>query len=268
MTESNILKEFLDKQRRRLKQGVQEVIQGIRGKPVPSSSYDEYLSRRDKDKRESPSNPLSLKNVRVFEENVKEYDDWFERYPAVFESELAALRELVPLEGRGVEIGAGTGRFSPRLGIKVGVEPSPAMGAIARTRGLEVHQGLAEDLPFEDGSFDFSLLVTVLCFVDNPLGALREIHRILRPEGLLVTAFIDRESRLARSGKSSGSKFLGGAFLYSAREMMDLLERSGFQWREARQTLFSPHETMTAPDKPKPGFGEGNFIVFSAARRK
>lgn len=74
--------------------------------------------------------------TNVFEESAQEYDEWFERHGFAYQSELAAIKTFIPKEGRGLEIGVGTGRFAVPLGIKVGVEPAKAMAAIARKRGM------------------------------------------------------------------------------------------------------------------------------------
>jgi SAM-dependent methyltransferase len=50
----------------------------------------------------------------------------------------------------GVEIGVGTGLFAVPLGILIGVEPSPRMAELARYRGIEVLENVAEELPFAD----------------------------------------------------------------------------------------------------------------------
>ncbi len=205
-------------------------------------------------------------NVSVFDENAKEYDAWFDEHPSVFESELAAVRELIPSGGSGIEIGAGTGRFAQSLGIKTGVEPAPEMAAIARSRGITIERAFAEELPFKSEEFDFALLVTVLCFVNDPIRVLSEIRRVLKPGGLLLIGFIDRESRTGRQVLTSGSKYYRNAFLYSARDILEMVTRAGFQWKEARQTLFHDPKTMTAPESPKPGFGTGDFVVFSARK--
>ncbi|HAM49303.1 MAG TPA: SAM-dependent methyltransferase, partial [Nitrospiraceae bacterium] len=46
-----------------------------------------------------------------------------------------------------------------------------------------VYDSKAENLPFEDNAFDFALMVTTICFMEDPLQALREIRRILCPSG-------------------------------------------------------------------------------------
>jgi len=101
----------------------------------------------------------------VFNHSALEYDDWFVRNEMAYRSELAAVKAFLPLSSRGLEIGVGTGRFAAPLGIEVGVEPARAMAAIARNRGIKVLEAYAEELPFKNESFDFVLMVTVLCFL-------------------------------------------------------------------------------------------------------
>jgi SAM-dependent methyltransferase len=94
--------------------------------------------------------------VAPFEAHHRRYEAWFGEHEAAYISELLALRPFVPWEGRGLEIGAGSGRFAARLGMQLGLDPSRAMLAYAAARGIEVVEGTAEDLPFADGSFDRS----------------------------------------------------------------------------------------------------------------
>ncbi len=54
------------------------------------------------------------------------------------------------------------------------------MAAKARARGIDVHPGVAEGLPFPDGRFDFILFVTTICFVDDLLKAFEEAFRTLK----------------------------------------------------------------------------------------
>jgi len=205
-------------------------------------------------------------NVSLFDLNALDYDAWFDRHPWVYRSELEAVQQLLPEFGRGVEIGVGTGRFALPLGIKVGVEPAKGMADLAEKRGLEIHRAYAERLPFPDASFDYALMVTLLCFLTDPLVALSEVRRILKPGGRLIVAFIDRESRLGQETLSSGSKYFRDIFLYSCRDMMELLTNAGFKLLDSRQTLFEDPKKMTAPIIPKTGFGHGDFVVFSAIK--
>ena len=61
-----------------------------------------------------------------------------------------------------------------------------ALGATASRRGvhnLELRQGDATSLPYEDASFDGAFLVTVLGEIPDQEKALRELRRVLRPGG-------------------------------------------------------------------------------------
>jgi ubiquinone/menaquinone biosynthesis C-methylase UbiE len=108
-------------------------------------------------------------------------------------------RDLVA-EARGatLEIGAGTGwnlrHYPPAVSRLVLVEPSPFMAAklrerVAREAGgraVEVVEAGGEALPFGDDEFDTVVVTLVLCTVDDPAAAVREVARVLRPGGTLL----------------------------------------------------------------------------------
>jgi ubiquinone/menaquinone biosynthesis C-methylase UbiE len=106
-------------------------------------------------------------NIKVFDENTSKYDNWFDRHEDSYQSELLALKEAIPIEKSGIEIGVGTGRFAEYFDIKHGVEPSENMAQLAEQRGIGVIKAVAENLPIESASFDFAMLVTTVCFLDD-----------------------------------------------------------------------------------------------------
>lgn len=129
--------------------------------------------------------------------------------------EKATLRphreRLIPQAGGDVlEIGGGTGANLDLYGTEVATltmtEPESPMARRlerrlgARTPRPKLLQVPAEDLPFEDDSFDAAVSTLVLCTVVDQERALRELHRVLRPGGRLL--FIEHvrsdEPRLAR----------------------------------------------------------------------
>ena len=68
--------------------------------------------------------------VEKFNKYVDEYEQWYEVYPEVYQSEIIAIEEQLrklPENIRGIEVGLGTGRFAQPLGIKEGIEPSEEM---------------------------------------------------------------------------------------------------------------------------------------------
>jgi len=98
--------------------------------------------------------------------------------------------------GRVVEIGAGTGlnveHYPDAVGDLVLLEPDPAMRRRLahrlrrRARAGRIVGSPAEHLPLPDASVDTVVATLVLCTVDDPERALREIARVLRPDGQLL----------------------------------------------------------------------------------
>jgi SAM-dependent methyltransferase len=207
-----------------------------------------------------------MAKIGPYEEHAGEYDGWFAENRFAYESELRAVGMLLPRPGAGVEIGVGTGRFAGKLDIRFGVEPSKSMRTIARDRGILVVGGSAEALPFRDGRFDFAVMVTVLCFLDDPDAAMREACRVLTPSGSLVVAFIDRDSPLGKkyNARKDESVFYRQATFHSAGEVTELLSRAGFRTLAFRQTIFGDPGSMTGMDSVREGFGEGCFVVVRA----
>ena len=50
--------------------------------------------------------------IEIFEEHAAEYDEWYDEHQAAYNAEILALRSLIPSAGTGLEVGAGTGRFT------------------------------------------------------------------------------------------------------------------------------------------------------------
>lgn len=215
-------------------------------------------------------NPGAMAKIQPYEAHADRYDAWFERHEAAYIAELLALRPFVPLSGHGLEIGVGSGRFAAPLGVRVGIDPSRAMLGHARARGLEVVQGVAEALPFEDSRFDHVLVVTTLCFVDSPQAMLLQARRVLRPGGDLVLGFIDRDSSLGRHYEShrEASVFYRDATFYSAGEVERLLVEAGFDVRSWAQTLTHALADDEQIEAARPGHGQGGFVVVHARNDK
>lgn len=143
--------------------------------------------------------------------------------------------------GRVLEIGIGSGLnlpfYSDAVSAVVGLEPSPELLAMARKRAdkapfaTELVNSPAEDMPFESASFDTVLTTWTLCSIGEPLVALGEMRRVLKPAGRLI--FV--EHGLARSRRVIAwqnrlnplwRRFFGGCNLN--REIDVLIENAGF----------------------------------------
>ncbi|MGE3758579.1 MAG: methyltransferase domain-containing protein [Pseudobdellovibrionaceae bacterium] len=200
--------------------------------------------------------------VEQFDKNALEYDKWFDEHPAVFKSELKALEVFFPKSGVSLEVGAGTGRFTKALDITYGLEPSPAMREIAKSRGIKVMDGVAEALPYPDSHFDSVVFVTTLCFVDDLTKALKETYRVLKTNGVIVTGIIDKDSTLGKQYQKSKSPFYTNAHFISAVELEQRLLSTGFQEIKSCQTLVKDPKTLLRAEEPISGHGLGGFIVF------
>jgi SAM-dependent methyltransferase len=206
----------------------------------------------------------------VFEKYAEEYDEWFDVHPWVYQSEVQAVKMLLPQIGKGIEIGTGTGRFSVPFGITIGVEPSGAMAKIARSRGITVYDANAENLPFDNNAFDFVLMVTTICFLEDPLQALKEIGRILRPAGKIIIGMLDKDSPLGKlyEMKKNDSKFFRYADFYTVKKVFEWLKIAGYNDIHILQTIFHKPEEITALEPIIDGYGEGLFVVISAQKEE
>jgi len=208
-----------------------------------------------------------MAKIEVFEKYTERYEKWFERNRFVYESELEAVRKVIP-KGKGIEIGVGTGRFASPLEIKYGIEPSRKMGKIAEERGIKVICGVAEKLPLKDSSFDFVLMITTICFVDDIRASFQEVRRVLKPGGYFLAGFIDRESIIGRAYQKNKDKsiFYKEADFYSTDEIINLFKETGFSNFGIVQTVFHDLEDIKHIERAKEGYGEGSFVVIRAVK--
>jgi ubiquinone/menaquinone biosynthesis C-methylase UbiE len=131
---------------------------------------------------------------RVWDKTAPGYD----KQIAFFEKiQFAGGREWLGARARGqvLEIAIGTGRSLPCYLADVtvtGIDLSPAMLAIARHcaaglgRDVDLREGDAEHLPFDDASFDTVVCALSLCTIPNPRAAVGEMRRVLVPGGRLL----------------------------------------------------------------------------------
>lgn len=98
-----------------------------------------------------------------------------------------------PPHGKGLEIGAGTGAnfpYYPESAWTVATDVSPRMLHQAREKPRRAGRPLVasdtQALPFRDAAFDWVAETLVFCEVPDPVAGLREIRRVLKPNGKLV----------------------------------------------------------------------------------
>ncbi|MDE2466322.1 MAG: class I SAM-dependent methyltransferase [Alphaproteobacteria bacterium] len=188
----------------------------------------------------------------------------FEVYRAWRASTLGAVTEAIEqrlilelmgeLKGSSVlDVGCGDGALAcaaaSRGAQMSGVDPDPAMLDAARRRAeqagvkMDFREGRIEQLPFADASFDVVTAVTVLCFVADARGAMREMARVLRPGGRLVLGELGRWSPWAAIRRLRGwlgAKTWKTARFRTAGELRALAEQAGLSVTAIRGAVFYP----------------------------
>lgn len=159
---------------------------------------------------------------------------------------LAAMLDVQPGE-RLLDVGCGTGYFTHRFALAAGarvtgVDPQGEWLAFAR-RGARSDEtfvaGRAEALPFPDRSFDRTVSVAALCFVDDEQRALREMVRVTRHR--LVVGLLNRRSLLyLQKGRDGGRGGYRGARWHAAREAVALFAAIGVREVEIRTAVLVP----------------------------
>lgn len=194
----------------------------------------------------------------AFINNTDRYDDWFEKNHVAYLSELKAFEKL-GISGKSIEIGVGTGKFAKPLEIDIGIEPTSQM--YKRTEGIDIIEGVAENLPLLNESFDWVIMVTTICFVNDHKKAMSEMHRILKQGGKCAIGLVDKDTELGAVylAKKDKSEFYKEATFFSSEDVIDCMTGAGFRNIGAYQTLTSMN--ITAPEEPYEGYGKGGFAV-------
>jgi len=179
--------------------------------------------------------------ISVFDdiEAVKRYDrESRARMRSLARSFVTVARKWGMTSGKVLDVGTGTGllaiEFAKRVpGVKVvGLDLSDVALELARDNAQESKMSLrvsfkvgdAEDMPFEDGTFDLVISSNTLHLIRDPIGMFDEIQRVLKPKGRFLI------SDLRRSWLGILTDHIRAA--YSPKEVRDLLGRSKLQnWK-------------------------------------
>jgi len=168
-------------------------------------------------------------------------------------------REVVgAATGRVLEVGVGSGLnfsfYGKQVEIVFGIDPSPRLLAIARRRAdvagvrAELLQGFATAIPLADSTIDTMVMTWALCSITDPPAALREMRRVLKPDGALL--FVEHGlspepgvERWQHRLTPIWCRLAGGCHL--DRKMDDLIRSAGFDLTELRTEYASGPRPMT-----------------------
>jgi ubiquinone/menaquinone biosynthesis C-methylase UbiE len=165
---------------------------------------------------------------------------------------------LAKASGRVLEVGVGSGLNFPLYGKQVeivfGIDPSPRLLTIAHRRAAaagvraELLQGSATAIPLADNTIDTVVMTWTLCSILDPLVALREMRRVLKPNGklLFVEHGLSPEPGIERWQHRLTPIWChvaGGCHL--DRKMDDLIRSAGFDLTELRTEYANGPRPMT-----------------------
>lgn len=228
-----------------------------------------------------------------FDEHAAEYDSWFLQNRNVLQSEVDLLAGALKDPGRALSVGCGSGLFEMILreghdiDVHFGVEPAQGMAEIAAKRGMEVQVGPAEELPFDDDSFDTVVFNGTPSYIGDLRKAFTEAYRVLRSGGSIVVADVPAESSygtLYRLAAMIGTwddeslkviapavpypiEFAAAANWRTTQEKLDLLDEVGFTVAETTQTLTChPKFSDDVAEAPVPGHDRGDYVAILARK--
>lgn len=205
-----------------------------------------------------------------FDALAERYDAWYDGKGRVaFASELAALKlVLAECPPPWLEIGVGSGRFAQALGIPLGIDPSAALLELAQRRGIRTICGRGEALPLADASLGTAFLLTTWEFLPNPALVLAECRRVLRPDGRLVNAYLDRDGKWAKlylAKAKAGHPLFCHAHFDSLEQVRQQTEEAGFRVTRIVSTLLVGPDDPPVLETPQEGFIPGaSFVVVVA----
>jgi len=153
--------------------------------------------------------------------------------------------------GRTLEIGVGTGLNLPHyraVESVFAIDPDGASLERARSRRngrgeiVSLYQARAEDLPFADESFDAVVGTLTFCSIGDPARALREVRRVLKPDGAFrLVEHVRVKNRLIASAQDALTplwrEMAGNCHLN--RDTTQMIERAGFRVRAVNRLIGS-----------------------------
>jgi ubiquinone/menaquinone biosynthesis C-methylase UbiE len=210
--------------------------------------------------------------VNAFNRVAESYDKWYDHSQGkqIFTAERNAINFMIPSDGLGVEIGAGTGAFAQSLQnenrVIVCLDPSKSMVSVAREKSIHNILGYGDYAPFRS-VFTFAYMVTVIEFLEHPVRTLLDIKKICKNNAPIVLLFINAKSQWGAFYAELGIKgdpVFRHARLYGLDEIVEIFELARLKITEIKGTLSSePMDPEVKIDLNEPSDDTGVIILKS-----
>jgi len=142
------------------------------------------------------------------------------------------------------------------VGVDISADMLERAGACASQAAvtIELRQGDLESLPVENGLADVAYLLEILLHLPRPEAVLRELHRALKPDGLLLLTTVGANpvARLLQPDKSGASPASRWTLTGAAAVNLVMSALFGFTWARTRTTAALYKRFFNAPVRPLP----------------
>jgi len=174
---------------------------GRQGRQVVQNHYQPQHMAAEYEKiyQSIASDAAPANSTRYYDQFSKTYEsNRFQGYHALLDDlEAEVVRPFIQKKNV-LEVGCGTGLIMQRLvsqaGLLTGIDPSEKMLEKAKAKGLNVLAGTAEKIPFPDNHFDVTYSFKVLAHVRDIEGAMAEMMRVTKENGVVIAEFYNARS--------------------------------------------------------------------------
>jgi hydroxymethylpyrimidine/phosphomethylpyrimidine kinase len=222
--------------------------------------------------------------IQHFKYHANDYDKWFKSNKILFENELKAQKKALKNPEKTLAVGIGDGLFAKELGIKEGIEPSEDMAKLAKSKGLDVKIGYAEELPYDDESWENVYLGTIMASVNDKRKSIQEAVRVCKKNGEIIISILPKESSFPLLYDLSYLKgefdkkispeypypleFLKDVKWATVEEVSDLLKEYGIKNIEYIQTLtMHPKYSNIIEEEPRSGYTHGDYVIIKGVKK-
>ena len=192
--------------------------------------------------------PTNVEFKAIFNSAADRYDAISNSYAVSRRREFFVSRAI----GDVLEVGAGTGEMARAIKDKghkvIATDNSPLMVAEIQKKGIEAYECDAEELPFQENSFDTVVGAEMIYYLDEPEAFMQEAYRVLRPGGKLLLSSANNTTRLYDRFRAL-LRMLGIGQTYfddkirsfvSARDLEKLTTEAGFQSVQVQKIMPLP----------------------------